>query len=147
MMIKTTTLTKNLLIQLFYCGAIALLSTGCMTMQAYTGNSKDNSETALLIETSYHPIYIKSVNGISVGFFHNKARLLPGENFLRVKVLLPEESDVRGIPMIESYFIKEITFKAKAGHVYRIDGIVNRNKQWVWVEDAESMEVVGGEKP
>lgn len=147
MMIKTITLTKNLLVPLIYCAAIVLLATGCMTIQAYTGESRNNLETALLLETSYHPIYIKSVNGMSVGFFHNKARILPGDNFLRVKVLLPGESDVRGVPMIESYFIKEINFEAKAGHVYQIDGIVNRNKQWVWVEDAESLEVVGGEKP
>lgn len=142
-----TTLTKKLLVKLSYCAAMLLLSTGCMTMHAYTGEKKDISETALLMETSYHPIYIKSVNGMSVGFFHNKARILPGKNFLRVKVLIPEGSDVRGVPMIESYFIKEITFEAEPGHVYRIDGIVGRNKQWVWVEDAESLEVVGGEKP
>jgi len=126
---------------------IVLVSAGCMTMQAYTGESRGVQETALLTETSYHPLYIRSVNGSPVGFFHNKARILPGANYLRVKVLMPLGSDVRGVPMIENYFIQEITFEAKAGHVYRIDGIVNRNKQWVWVEDAESREVVGGSKP
>ena len=142
---KSTTFTKILLIPLLFIKV--MLSAGCMTVKGYQGEARGVGETALLTETSYHPLYIKSVNGETVGFFHNKASILPGTNYLRVKVLMPTGSDVRGVPMIENYFIKEITFEAKAGHVYRIDGIINRNNQWVWVEDSESREVVGGHKP
>jgi hypothetical protein len=42
---------------------------------------------------------------------------------------------------------KRITFTAKLGHKYVLKGDVDEPKFWIWVEDAESDEVVGGKEP
>jgi hypothetical protein len=40
-----------------------------------------------------------------------------------------------------------ITFDARGGHRYRVDGVEWDNKIYIWVEDTYTHEVVGGEKP
>jgi hypothetical protein len=40
-----------------------------------------------------------------------------------------------------------ITFDALGGHSYRVEGVEWDNKIYIWVEDTDTHEIVGGERP
>jgi hypothetical protein len=43
--------------------------------------------------------------------------------------------------------VRTVAFIAKGGHTYRAQGSEHADRVWLWVEDAQTHEVVGGEEP
>jgi len=42
---------------------------------------------------------------------------------------------------------KRVTFTAEAGHTYKLKGDVEEPEYWMWIENAETEELVGGTRP
>jgi len=121
---------------LFLFGTMFLFS-GCATKQAYEG-SKLPRESVAVIKDSFGVIDgagILQVDGKKRGFFDKIVEVLPGEHTLVVQV------HSAGVARN-----KALTFNARAGHVYRVDGKVSRGNAIAWIEDETTNEVVAGER-
>jgi hypothetical protein len=93
-------------------------------------------------------IGITKVDGKKLGKLRGgpTIEVLPGEHTLEVN-LTPETFLPLGI-LASKMYRKTISFMAEAGHVYIVRGKVEaRGARWIWIEDKETNEVVGGEKP
>lgn len=125
----------------FLFGTMFLFA-GCATKQAYEG-SKLPRESVAIIKPSTPGLIdlagILQVDGTKRGFFEEIAEVLPGEHTVLVQVS-------SGFFPVTFYRTKTLSFNARAGHVYRVEGKVRGGKAIAWIEDETTNEVVAGER-
>ena len=118
-----------------------LLLVGCATKQAYEG-PKLPSEGVVLIKPSFGLVTlatIAEVNGKERGFFEERAEVLPGEHTVKIRVS-------RDTFFGKTIGNKTLTFQAKTGHTYKVDGTISGGDAFAWIVDETNNEVVAGEK-
>lgn len=132
---------KRFIIYLTSIIAIVILS-GCAAKQAYEGEKLPSEKVALIkgsVSVFGTSANIASIDGKDMRWTSGEAEALPGYHELEVVL----ES---GINIY--YFAKvKVSFTAKAGHVYRVEGKIRKKKAWAWIIDEVDNSVVGGAKP
>ena len=123
---------------------VALVLSGCASKQAYEGE-KLPAEQVALIKGSIHPFgtaaSITSIDGEKgMTWTSGEVEALPGDHELEVSLQ-------SGLYMFYTFAKAKVYFTAKAGHVYRVEGKIHKNKVWAWIIDEGDNSVVGGEKP
>lgn len=122
---------------------VALLLTGCSTMQAYDGPKLPEAEVALIkpyspgiaishIMTKTHPLVIEQIDGKSTEVFSDKISVKPGEH--KLKIIFPNASKHAGI--------RTISLIAEAGHFYMVYGTRDFYEASVWIVDETTGEEV-----
>lgn len=137
-------------------GLLVLLLGGCGTLQAYEGPALDASETALVKQSSetrgwYIVVaaYWESVKLVAIDEYrldlHTSARVLPGSHTavmsIEYGVAVPYAGDGG------SADTRHVTFFAEAGHTYVIHSVYEWEQWYIWVQEQESGEWVGGQPP
>ncbi len=109
----------------FYVVLITLLITifyGCGTIQVYTGDRLLKEKVAIIKQDGKRPYYIviKEIDGKPVDSVFKSFEILPGVHTLKINVMgfLPDWDRKEGMDTI--------SFAAEIGHVYRIDGWVDK---------------------
>jgi hypothetical protein len=111
-------------------------------MQSYEG-PKVPPESVALIKSSFGMIdlaRISEVDGKARGFTEEFAEILPGEHIVKVQV----RSGFVGAEYIGN---KTLSFQARAGHSYKVEGKTKREDTFAWIVDETTSEVVAGKKP
>jgi hypothetical protein len=117
------------------CLLCLTLGSSCVTMQAYTGDQLPKEEVAIIktnMESWFRNTWISEIDGKPVDIINTKIEVLPGIHTLRIQVKDSEFAQ----PVYVG--VDTITFEAKAGHVYRIDGKVKRVEAVTWIIDEET---------
>jgi hypothetical protein len=128
---------------LFLFGTMFLFA-GCTTKQAYEG-SKLPRESVAVIKPTTGPIdqtiivKVDGVDGKKRVIAQEIFEVLPGEHTVVVRA-------ISGFFPVEFVRYKTLSFKARAGRVYRVEGKVRDGNAIVWIEDETTNEVVAGEK-
>ena len=128
---------------LFLFGTMFLFG-GCTTKQAYEGSKLPRESVAVIKPTTgaIDQTIIVQVDGVA-----GKTRVIAEEIF----EVLPGDHTVV-IRAISGWFPvystreRTLSFNARAGHVYRVEGKVRDGKAIVWIEDETTNEVVAGER-
>jgi hypothetical protein len=127
----------------FFLVTTASLS-GCASSQAYEGE-KLPPERVALIKGSSHifgtTVSITAIDGKDMRWTSGEIQALPGDHELDMHLM-------SGVYMFYSYARAKVSFTAKAGHVYRVEGKMRQGKlTGVWVVDEADDSIVGGKKP
>jgi len=126
---------------LFTFGTVFLFA-GCATKQAYEGSPLPRESVAVIKPSTpglVNLAVILQVDGIKRGFFEEIAEVLPGDHTVLVQVST-------GFFPVTIHRTKTLSFNARAGHVYRVEGKVSGGKAIAWIEDETTNEVVAGER-
>ena len=123
--------------------AVTIVLSGCAAKQAYEGEKRPAEQVAL-IKGSTNPFgtsaSITSIDGEKgMRWTSGEVEALPG--YHELEVLLQS-----GI-YIYHFGKAKVSFTAKAGHVYRVEGKMRQEKLWAWIIDESDNSVVGGAKP
>ena len=115
---------------------------GWGVVRTYSGPPLPRMSVAIIkpkIISWKYTAYIESVDGNPIeGSF--KAEVLPGKHTVVIGAIF--------IRSLGGKMISEtISLDARAGHVYRVRAKVKNTKMFLWMEDKETKEVVGGVKP
>jgi hypothetical protein len=100
------------------------------------------SEGLALIKSSFGLVDLASiseVDGETRGFTEDIAEILPGEHTVKIRV----RSGFVGAEYIGS---KTLSFRARAGHSYKVEGKTKREHTFAWIVDETTGEVVAGKK-
>ena len=124
--------------------AVTIALSGCAAKQAYEGE-KQPAEQVALIKGSTNPFgtsaSITSIDGEEgMRWTSGEVEALPGYHELEVFLQ-------SGIYYIYYFGKAKVSFTAKAGHVYRVEGKMRQEKLWAWIIDESDNSVVGGMKP
>ena len=114
-----------------------LMVLSCSTTKMYEGEQLPRDEVAILKPSLGgwfgHAAIIRTVDGQSPGLNDLELAVLPGERILVVQV-------------IDTYV--KVSFEAEAGRTYIVHGkAVAYEGTTVWIEDAETHEIVAEKKP
>ena len=135
---------KNARFVLYFISiAVIVVLSGCGAMQTYEGETQPPEKVAL-IKGSIIPFgtsaSINSIDGKDVPRTHDDVEVLPGYHELLVTLS-------SGVYMFYSFAKMKVSFTAKAGHVYRVEGKIHKKETLIWVVDEGDNSIVGGAKP
>jgi hypothetical protein len=125
-----------------------MLVVGC-AHQSYSGEAKSKEEIAVIQDSywgslRYDKAAIIGVDHDDFGAFgHERIELLPGTHKVYITCYHGWNVATAGL----YGYNESIEFEAEAAHKYRARCKVVDGEQWTWVEDLDSGNVVGGEKP
>lgn len=125
---------------------IAVLTGGCSsppqkTVRMYAGAELPKEDVALLEPVK--PASIDFVDGKKLGG-SDSAEVLPGEQKLMIKV---STRTFNGTTWGWNVGYTDVSFTARAGHVYEVYAHKEGPAVQAWVVDAQTGVVVGGRKP
>ena len=137
----------SLCLGIFFSG---LLTAGCGTLQAYTGERLTREETALIkvgFKFGGDRAEIVAVDGQALGSSNDKAEVLPGGHTVSARLIRSEQHAT----LISS--IATLNLVAAAAHTYEVFGKYTGGGFFspptgftIWVEDKESKQVVATAK-
>jgi hypothetical protein len=156
----TTLFIKNLrLITFVIISVVMLWLYGCETaFQGYSGDRLPPNKVATVSGYSSEfllggcTVYILDIDGKEDRVSESEIKLLkrveilPGEHTLTAIMKCHDEMT----PFLTSYTetsSKTISFNVEAGHSYEVGGEIRLRQFYLWVEDRQSKELVGGSKP
>ena len=119
----------------------ALLVSGCGGMvQTYEGPKRPAREVAVLKtnvgQLTFDTVWVDVVDDNKLIRAYSELEISPGRHSLRVQ--------------LTSGFLKAsriMAFEARAGHAYRVKGVIGVKGTLAWIEDDLSGELVAGEAP
>ena len=126
---------------------VVLMAFSCATSKMYDGPELPREKVAVL-KGSTGGIFgnaagIATVDGRSTGFNDMQVTVLPGKRTLDIEVIYCEGYPVQVCHEVPSV----LSFEAEAGHTYIAKGKIVSGVANVWLEDAETGEVVAGYEP
>ena len=119
----------------------ALLLGGCGgVVQTYDGPKRNANEMAILKtgvgELTFHTVWVDRVDEATLVRAYSEVEVAPGRHSLRVQLS-------GGIVKAST----NISFEARAGRVYRLQGTIGRGGAIAWIEDERTGEIVAGDRP
>ena len=119
----------------------ALIGSGCGGMvQTYEGPKRAAQELATIKtnvgQLTFDTVWVDAVDNMNLVRAYSELEVSPGLHTLRVQ--------------LSSGFLKTnktIAFEARAGRVYRVNGIIGASRTIAWIEDENTHEFIAGERP
>ena len=119
---------------------VALLVSGCGTVQTYDGPKRAAHEVSVLKtnvgELTLDTTWIGQIDGKELVLAYSVVEIMPGRRSLRVNFKRGFIARSETVPL-----------DARAGRTYRLKGELSSGKLYAWIEDESTGEVVAGVKP